>query len=591
MQLRKKPLFLLALAVINIVASPIAQAQLTPSDYMQNDIVFSNEDECGPTDEAAVPSAPFDGNLKAAATEILMFYTEKAGMTLKQAAAIAGNFQQESTFNPAAENPDSGAYGLAQWLDRKDALLAYAKEAGTPHDSMQTQLNFTLHELYGKEHVAREIFVANSETASVSELAIVFGKAYERYGSSEEGDRGANAAKIYDEFKGQIRDGAGMPDSLLELQTRIPGLALTDKSSQSSTRDKCATNGSGGSGMDIAKEAVRLSWSDDSHGGTPKPEYRTSLEKYGYKANACDSPPAPPGSYGADCGVFVSTTLRNILTDSSIPHGGTSAFEKWLGESENWESVPNTGSTDSLKPGDIFVVNLGSGAGADGHIKFYVGDVGQEDGGKNAAQASCWSHTGQRGWDITFSDRRGDYKIFRLKDTAFGGDGNAVVEDVKEIKDGWHPPIKSPSHITRRKEGNHTGIDAAANLGDWYLAMRDGEVIVAGNGDFMTHAACLTVGFGDIWKGENQVVYLKHDNVPRLNGTGTETLYTRYSHMAPGSVQVKVGQKVKAGTRLGQIGESGCTTGPHVHIDVATSKPNDNLYIYRNPADYIGHSW
>lgn len=41
-----------------------------------------------------------------------------------------------------------------------------------------------------------------------------------------------------------------------------------------------------------------------------------------------------------------------------------------------------------------------------------------------------------------------------------------------------------------------------------------------------------------------------------------------YAHLVPNSFQVKVGQKVRAGDVLGQMGTSGMSTGRHLHLEV-----------------------
>ena len=40
-----------------------------------------------------------------------------------QAAAIVGNLMQESNLKPTAVNPNSGAYGIAQWLGSRLTAL------------------------------------------------------------------------------------------------------------------------------------------------------------------------------------------------------------------------------------------------------------------------------------------------------------------------------------------------------------------------------------------------------------------------------------------------------------------------------------
>jgi len=44
--------------------------------------------------------------------------------------------------------------------------------------------------------------------------------------------------------------------------------------------------------------------------------------------------------------------------------------------------------------------------------------------------------------------------------------------------------------------------------------------------------------------------------------------YSLYAHLQPGSIPVKVGDRVKAGARLGRLGASGNATEPHLHFQV-----------------------
>ena len=49
--------------------------------------------------------------------------------------------------------------------------------------------------------------------------------------------------------------------------------------------------------------------------------------------------------------------------------------------------------------------------------------------------------------------------------------------------------------------------------------------------------------------------------------------YTRYGHMVGLSRYVKVGDHVKMGDTIGDMGSSGNTTGTHLHFEIWTGKP------------------
>jgi murein DD-endopeptidase MepM/ murein hydrolase activator NlpD len=46
--------------------------------------------------------------------------------------------------------------------------------------------------------------------------------------------------------------------------------------------------------------------------------------------------------------------------------------------------------------------------------------------------------------------------------------------------------------------------------------------------------------------------------------------YAGYAHLVPGSVRVRVGQRVRAGQVIGRLGNSGSSSGPHLHFQVMT---------------------
>lgn len=86
----------------------------------------------------------------------------------------------------------------------------------------------------------------------------------------------------------------------------------------------------------------------------------------------------------------------------------------------------------------------------------------------------------------------------------------------------------------------HTGIDYALYLGTPVLAAADGQV---------TRVSHLQSGYGTH-------VVIEHED-------GLETIYAHLSH-----VSVGVGVRVLAGQIIGLSGNSGRSTGPHLHFEV-----------------------
>ncbi len=85
----------------------------------------------------------------------------------------------------------------------------------------------------------------------------------------------------------------------------------------------------------------------------------------------------------------------------------------------------------------------------------------------------------------------------------------------------------------------HNGIDLGGDTGDRVRAARSGEVILAGERS----------GFGN-------TIVLYH-------GLGYSTLYAHLSR-----IEVSVGQQVASGDRIGAIGSTGWSTGPHLHFEL-----------------------
>jgi murein DD-endopeptidase MepM/ murein hydrolase activator NlpD len=107
------------------------------------------------------------------------------------------------------------------------------------------------------------------------------------------------------------------------------------------------------------------------------------------------------------------------------------------------------------------------------------------------------------------------------------------------------------SPFTGRRE-LHKGLDIATRSGTPVIAPADGLVVFAGREG----------GFGNM-------IIIDH-------GYG---ITTRYGHCS--SLEAKLGQKIKRGDVIARVGNTGRSTGPHVHYEVAVNG------VSVNPSRYI----
>lgn len=115
------------------------------------------------------------------------------GLSPIHAAALAGNMQRESSFDPSAVNPKEDAHGLIQWRnDRWQALQDFAKQRGTEPTDRETQLDFIGHEMGGSERKAGSRFMAATDLPGANDAL----KSYIRYGDDSAATRLANASRI-----------------------------------------------------------------------------------------------------------------------------------------------------------------------------------------------------------------------------------------------------------------------------------------------------------------------------------------------------------------------------------------------------------
>jgi len=62
-------------------------------------------------------------------------------------------------------------------------------------------------------------------------------------------------------------------------------------------------------------------------------------------------------------------------------------------------------------------------------------------------------------------------------------------------------------------------------------------------------------------------------------------VYSLYSHLQTGSINVNVGDSVSAGTVVGRMGTTGRSTGVHLHFEIQSYK--NNVQTFNNPVYYL----
>lgn len=116
-------------------------------------------------------------------------------------------------------------------------------------------------------------------------------------------------------------------------------------------------------------------------------------------------------------------------------------------------------------------------------------------------------------------------------------------------------PIKSDTYVTspfgERWNRPHQGVDLNAGFRDKIVAAESGVVTVAGTG-----------------RGYGKMVKIKH-------AKGFETVY---AHMM--KIRVKKGERVRKGQVIGEAGNTGTSTGVHLHFEVIKNGKHEDPVKY-----------
>ena len=161
----------------------------------------------------------------------------------------------------------------------------------------------------------------------------------------------------------------------------------------------------------------------------------------------------------------------------------------------------------------------------------------------------------------TFLEERG---LTNMQMDNVGGGSDFVITDINQIADFYESqlleieniiqfvPLGVPHHgpinsrfgprrnpFTRRGVEFHTGVDFGGRIGDTIRTTANGVVEFVG------------------WRGGyGKTIIILHEN----------DLRTLYVHLS--SANVVIGQEVSAGEFIGRLGNTGRTTGPHLHYEI-----------------------
>ena len=130
-------------------------------------------------------------------------------------------------------------------------------------------------------------------------------------------------------------------------------------------------------------------------------------------------------------------------------------------------------------------------------------------------------------------------------------------------------PVPNSSEITQEYSAEHKAIDIAALSGSPVYAAEDG-----------------TVSYVQIWDGSYDTTgMMSYGHMVEIrHADGNTTLYAHLSE-----INVQQGEKVVRGQRIGRVGSTGNSTGPHLHFEVITSegKADPAEYLWTMPGEWI----
>ncbi|CAL9497044.1 M23 family metallopeptidase [Streptomyces sp. enrichment culture] len=202
------------------------------------------------------------------------------------------------------------------------------------------------------------------------------------------------------------------------------------------------------------------------------------------------------------------------------------------------------------------------GAGASAVAAEAKAPLAMDTAGAVAAQAQAQAHAAQQ------AAKAKAVKAKAVKAAAVKAATQKAVAAKKAKKKalGWVKPVNGYTLTASYNQGGamwaskHSGQDFAVPVGTPVKATHSGIVVKAGPN-----------GGGDGPAYGNAIV-IKHSN-------GT---YSQYAHLS--KINVKIGSKVKTGQNIARSGNTGNSSGPHLHFEIRTT-PNYGSAV--NPAKFL----
>lgn len=113
----------------------------------------------------------------------------------------------------------------------------------------------------------------------------------------------------------------------------------------------------------------------------------------------------------------------------------------------------------------------------------------------------------------------------------------------------YSTPYMSSYAAQQEYTGSHLAVDIKMSIGTPVYAVANGVV----------EKAAEVAGFG-------QVVMIRHDNVPLIDSNETTTLYSTYAHLS--KIIVAKGDVIYRGQQIAESGNTGTSTGAHLHFQI-----------------------